>query len=199
MLSLIIASDVSKRTEEEGVFRVMNFTLCFTPSVRHACAFCGFVLVMFHSFDSSFFLMCALAVEEFVACVLGAYDWAEYFSSERCLQVWSCKRLQGEVHFFFFHYHGNLGRWRRIDILGLRFLEPWRFHIGRSSVHTHFHHLQTIYGLRSLLRISVSGGGSQLRTCTLQVGLLAWYLLLTIVLFRLHKAAMGMNMSFLPQ
>ena len=30
-------------------------------------------------------------------------------------------------------------------------------------------------------------------------GHLAWYFLLSIVLFRSHKAAMGMNMSFLPQ
>ena len=55
MLSLIIASDVSKRPEEEGVVRVMKFTLCLTPLVRHAYAFCGFVLAMSPSFDSSFF------------------------------------------------------------------------------------------------------------------------------------------------
>ena len=36
MLSLIIASDVSKKAEEEGVVRVMKFTLCFTSLVRHA-------------------------------------------------------------------------------------------------------------------------------------------------------------------
>ena len=55
MLSLIIASDISKRAEEEGVVRVMKFTLCFNPLVRHAYAFCGFVLAMSPSFDSSFF------------------------------------------------------------------------------------------------------------------------------------------------
>ena len=54
MLSLIIASDVSKRAENEGVGRVMRFTLWCTPLVWHACAFCGFVLAMSLSFDSSF-------------------------------------------------------------------------------------------------------------------------------------------------
>ena len=55
MFSLIIASDVSQMAEEEGVVRVMKFTLCFTPLVRHACAFCGFVLAKSLGFDSSFF------------------------------------------------------------------------------------------------------------------------------------------------
>ena len=53
MLSLITASDVSERAEEEGVVRVMKFTLCFTPLVRHANEFRGFVLAMTSSFDSS--------------------------------------------------------------------------------------------------------------------------------------------------
>ena len=54
MLSLIILSDVSKGAEEEGVVRVTKFPLCFTPLVRHACAFCGFVLAMSPSFYSNF-------------------------------------------------------------------------------------------------------------------------------------------------
>ena len=53
MLSLIIASDVSKKAEEEGVVRVMKFTLCFAPLLGHACAFWGFVLAMSPSFDDS--------------------------------------------------------------------------------------------------------------------------------------------------
>ena len=60
MLSLIIASDVSKRAEEEGVVRVMELILCFTPLVRHAYAFCGFVLAMSPSFDSSSFFCSVL-------------------------------------------------------------------------------------------------------------------------------------------
>ena len=55
MLSLLIACDVSKRAEEEGVVPVMKFTLGFTPLIRHACAFYGLVLAMSPSFDSSFF------------------------------------------------------------------------------------------------------------------------------------------------
>ena len=56
-------------------------------------------------FWQQFFLLCAFAVEEFVAGFLGAYDLAEYSDSERYLQIWSCKRLQGDVHFSFLHSH----------------------------------------------------------------------------------------------
>ena len=74
MLSLIYASDVSKRVEEEGVVRLMKFTLCFTTLVRHACAFCGFVLAMSPSFDINFFCSALLPLKNFIACFLGAYD-----------------------------------------------------------------------------------------------------------------------------
>ena len=190
----IIASDVSKRAEEKGVVRVMKFTLCSTPLVRHAYGFCGFVLAMSPSFDSSFSLrFCRRGIcRMFLGCLwLSRVLWFRALFARLILQT-----SPGRGPFYLSSLSlGILGRWRSIHILGLRFLEPWTFHIGRISVHTHFHHLHTIYGLRSPLRFSVSGGGSQLRTCILKAGHLTWYLLLTIV-FRSHKTAMGMNMSF---
>ena len=86
MLFLIIASDVSKRAEEEGVVRVMKFTLCFTPLVRHAYAFCGFVLAMSPSFDSSFFCS-ALLPSRNLSHVSWVPTTAEYSVSERYLLV----------------------------------------------------------------------------------------------------------------
>ena len=196
ILSLIIASDVSKRAEEEGVFRVMKFTLCFTPLVRHAYAFWGFVLAMSFTFNNSFLCFAVLPSRKLLHVSwlpwLSRVLWFRALSARLILQT-SPRRGPFFLSSLSF---GISGRWRIIHILDLRFLESWTFHIGRISVRTHFQHLHTIYGLRSLLRFSVSARGSQLRTCTLQAGHLAWYLLLTIVLFRCNKVAMGMNMIF---
>ena len=181
MFSLIIASDVSKRAEEEDVVLVMKLTLCFTSLLRHACAFCGFVLAMSSSFHSSFFCSALLLARN-----LSHVSWIPMTELSTLAPSVTCtfdpsnvSRARSIFSFFTITWHfGALTKYPypgpsvftalnvsyRSDIL----------HIGRISVHTHFYHLHTIYGLSSPLRVSVSGGGSQLRRCTLQADHLAW-------------------------
>ena len=198
MLSLIIASDVSKRAEEEGVVQVNKFILCFNPLVRHACAFCGFVVAMSRIFDSSFFCSALLPSRNLlhvswvpmtepstlVPSVICTFDPANVSSARSIFYFLTLTWHFGSLTKY--PYRGT----SVFRALNVSYTSDIRPHAFPSSAYP--------FWITFTFGVFCMRGRSQLHTCTLQAGYLAWYLLLTIVLFRSHKAAIGMNMSFLP-
>ena len=198
MISLTIASDVCKRAEEKSVFGVMKFTLCFTRLVRHACAFFRFVLAMSPSFDSSFFCSALLPSRN-----LSHVSWVPITEPSTLVPSFICTfdpanvpRAMSTFSFFTITWHfGALTKYPYPGLSVFRTLNvSYRSYICPHAFPSSVYHSWITF----TFEILCIRGGSQLRTCTLRTGHLAWYLLLTIVLLRSHKGAMGMNMIFLP-